>query len=195
MKSQDRLAAIPASICEETLALGDINGMDLVAGLAVALRVARANAGDDLHAGDDLAENRMFAIQVRRGLERDEELRAIGVGSRVRHRQNPWAVVLKRQRAFFIGKFIAGTAHPRAGGVASLRHEAGNDAMEGCSIVKMVPRQKDEIVDGHRSLFREKLDREITLVGVKHRCVLLGGINHHIRHLVVLLGHRHLLLP
>lgn len=50
------------------------------------LLVARADVFDlahDVHALDDLAENDVFAVQVRRWSGQDEELAAVGVGARV----------------------------------------------------------------------------------------------------------------
>ena len=48
------------------LLLADVDAQDLVAGLAVALRVALAEAVDHIHPADDLAEDGVLAVQMRR---------------------------------------------------------------------------------------------------------------------------------
>ncbi len=48
-----------------------------------------------LHAGRDAAEDRVFAVEMLGGCEGDEELRAVRVRARVRHRENTRARVLQ----------------------------------------------------------------------------------------------------
>src|SRR5262249_25114340 len=70
--------------------------------------------------------------------------------SSVRHAQNAGAVVLERERGWLIVPLIAGAAGPRCGRVATLRHEALDDAVKGRSIVIAVSRERLRVVDRDR---------------------------------------------
>ena len=59
----------------------------------------------------------------------DEELRAIRVGSGVRHGKYARLIMLQA-RMKLIGEFITGTAGAFAGWVTALGHEIGDDAMK-----------------------------------------------------------------
>ena len=92
----------------------------------------------DLHALDDLAEDDVLAVQVRRGHRRDEELRAVGVGARVGHREQSGARVLDhevlvRERAAVDGHGAGAVAGKD---VAALQHEAADHAVEGHALVR-----------------------------------------------------------
>lgn len=79
----------------------------------------------------------MLPIQMRRGRERDEKLAAIGPGAAVRHRQHARASVPQRAVDLVVEGAapdgLAATA--RAGGVAALQHEIGDDAVEDDAVV------------------------------------------------------------
>ena len=99
------------------------------------LSVARANAlhlCQHVESIDDLSENDVSSVQVRRRRESHEELGAVCTRSRVCHRENARALVL-------MNEVLVGELHPVDGltasaiasrEVASLRHESRNDSME-----------------------------------------------------------------
>src|SRR6201999_2001411 len=79
---------------------GAAEDFDLLEDL-IFVRTIRGTAGhirDLLHdvvAGHDVAEHRVPSVEVRRLALRDEELRAVGAGARVRHGENAGLVVPK----------------------------------------------------------------------------------------------------
>ena len=62
---------------------------------------------DDVLAFENLAEDAVLAVQPGRLEVRDEELRAVCVRARVRHRQHARSVVLARQRADAVAALVA----------------------------------------------------------------------------------------
>lgn len=58
---------------------------------------------DHVHTANCASEYRMLLVQPRRLLGRDEELRAVGVGTGVGHADRIWLVVLERGK--LVGKF------------------------------------------------------------------------------------------
>ena len=133
-------------------------------------RVARVDGDardgvDDVAAGRDAAEDDVLPVQVGRRPQRHEELRAVGVGPRVRHRQHVRSVVLVGEA--LVGEFLAvdGLAAravaPRE--VAALDHEVPDDAVEGRARVRQaraaVPRaERAEILAGARQHVRVQLE-------------------------------------
>jgi len=88
---------------------------------------------DDVHAGCDAPEDDVLAVQPR-GLGRaEEELASVGVGAGVGHGEDAGSDVLLDEilvgELFAVDGLAAGAV--AAGKVASLAHEAGNDAVEG----------------------------------------------------------------
>src|SRR5260370_29250488 len=71
---------------------------------------------------NDLAENRMFAVQPRRRRHRDKELRAVRVWPGVGHRQNTW-MVEGVSRANLIFELVPGAPHSLAGRIAYLNQK------------------------------------------------------------------------
>lgn len=63
---------------------------------------------DHVHAADRSPEYRMLLVQPRRLLRRDEELRAVGVGTGIGHADRVRLVVLERGK--LVGKFRAPNA-------------------------------------------------------------------------------------
>ena len=82
-----------------------------------------------VHALDELAEDAVTVVEVRRGDQRDEKLTAVGVGPAVRHGEDAGFAVAKLWIEL-VGKREPGTAHARAFRIAALNHEAGNDAAQ-----------------------------------------------------------------
>ncbi len=170
------------------LAFDDIYREQSIARLAVSHRIALTNRIERVHAADNLAEDGVLTVQMRRRTIRNEELRAISVGARVRHRQDAGPIMLEGQRARLVPECIAGATATCAGGITSLHHETMNDAMEGRIIVKAVARQKHEIVDGNGCLGREQFDLDIASGCMQDRRVLLRRIDLHGRWLMILSG-------
>src|SRR5512144_2906940 len=75
----------------------DCNSQQLVSGWGSLTRlgVARRELLEHIHAAKDLAENRVFAIELGCRSIGDEELAAAGVGSRVDHAHHPRLVKLQ----------------------------------------------------------------------------------------------------
>ena len=87
------------------------------------------------------------------------------------------------------GKVLMKPAAPGAGGVATLDHEIGDDAVENQPVVEPVTGQKDEVVDGDRRIGREQFDLEGAPVGLKASQILLFRVNLDGRRRGILLGH------
>lgn len=88
-----------------------------------------------LHAADDLAPNRVLAVEEGRIVEADEELavrrvRIIGT----RHRA--YAAHMRFSIEFLRQIWLGRTAHAGAVRATALRHKAGNHAMELHTVVK-----------------------------------------------------------
>ena len=111
---------------------------DRLAGLAIS-RADLFHGSHDIHAISDLAKDHVLSIQPSSLLGADEELRPVGVGSSVGHRQDSGASVL--QLEVLIGKL--GSVDALSSGsvpsseVTPLAHELGNDAVElGSTVTK-----------------------------------------------------------
>src|SRR5437762_10418512 len=89
----------------------------------------------DIHSLDNLSKHRVLAVQVRRGSQRDEELAAIRIRSRIGHRENAFSVVLQLWMNF-IREPIARTPHSRSRGIAALNHESIDHPVEDDPIVE-----------------------------------------------------------
>jgi hypothetical protein len=138
----------------------------------------------------DLAENCVATLQVRRFYRSDEELRAIGAGAGVRHREQE-RLVKREFGVNLITKLIAGAAvtHPQR--VATLNHEIWNDAVEYDIRVegrrKFLPRvrmsplfrpgcEANKVLDGDGSVIPKKVHPNLSVVCVDGCNV---GVNRH----------------
>lgn len=96
------------------------------------LRAERLDPLEHVHALDHRPEHHMPIVQPGRLHRRNEELGAVGVGPRVRHREDAGRRVL--QREVLIGELVAvdrlATGAVVVGEVAPLTHEVGDDTME-----------------------------------------------------------------
>lgn len=79
----------------------------------------------------------MLPVQPRCRSQGDEKLAAIGVGSAIRHAQDPCARMFQCRADFILELFAVDRAAPSAcaGGVAALDHEIGDDAVEDHVVV------------------------------------------------------------
>src|SRR5436305_13437227 len=79
---------------------------------------------------DDLTEYRVFAGEVRRGRDRDEELGTIRVRARVRHREETGTIERRSPGRTLVGERVAGTAAAGPLGIAALDPEVRDHAVE-----------------------------------------------------------------
>src|SRR5580658_534948 len=130
--------------------------------------------GDLLHhvvAIDHFAKNAVFVIEPGRGGHGDEELAAIGVGTRVRHGEIAVLGVLQSVMKF-VGEFVARAAAACALGIAALNHEVGDHAMEDGAIVEGLAGlraigERDEVLHRFGGLVGEQLDFELPLGSIE----------------------------
>src|SRR3954451_13389494 len=148
---------------------GECHALDrrVLARAVVPVGVRPLDLVDHVHPVDDLAENRVLAVEPRRGVGgHDEELAAVRVRAGVRHRQRAAddlvlvELVLER---------VAGAAAARACRVAALDHEVLDHPVKDDAVVELVACQLLEVLDGLRSLFVEQLERDVAVVRV-HDC-------------------------
>ena len=121
----------------------------------------------------------MQTIKVRRGVEGNKELAAVGAGPGVGHGQQAGAVKLQPQHKF-IREGVARSARACARGVAALRHEALEHTVEGGVVVVAFFRQEDKVVDGNRRAVGKELHADLALVGGQRGVIVLGGVNQHL---------------
>ena len=69
------------------------------------LRADGLDLFDDVHSFDDGAKDHVLAVQPTGGGGAQEELRAVGVGTGVRHGEDAWSSVLERK--VLVGEFVA----------------------------------------------------------------------------------------
>src|SRR6478735_2532537 len=140
-----------------------------------------ADLPHDIHPVLDDAEDRVAVVEVWRGAERDEELRAVGVRPGVGHREDALAVVAQA-RMELVGELVARAAESLAERIATLNHEAVDDAVEDDAVVEgrgfllAVARvrplpgplgEADEVGDGVGHFLIEQTDREAAFGGVE----------------------------
>ena len=160
-----------------SLALGDGHRVE---------RVALPDAVDDVHPARHAPEDRVLAVEVRLGLERDEELAPVRVGARVRHREDA-ALVAVRVPLRLVLEPVAWAASAGARRVAALEHEVGDDAVENRAVVEVVVREEDEVVNGLGRVGRVELDLDVALGGGDRGLVALARVDLHGGRGVVLL--------
>ncbi|KNC33742.1 hypothetical protein FF38_09079 [Lucilia cuprina] len=121
------------AICLQSTTVGDNNLLVCLAGLGA----VTFDLLNNIHAFNDLTEDNVFVVQPS-GLDgTDEELRTVGVGSSIGHRQNTGTGVLQGEvlisELVAIDGFTAGTIVVCE--ITTLAHEVGNDTMEGGALV------------------------------------------------------------
>lgn len=92
-------------------------------------------------------EDRMAVVEERGRRGGDEELRAIGAGTGIGHRENPWLVVAQFGMEF-IGELVAWTTASGFGRIATLEHKTIDHAVKRDVVVIPTTRQIEEIGAG-----------------------------------------------
>ena len=107
----------------------------------------------------------MLAIQPRRRGQGDKELTPVGVGPGVGHAENASARVLQGRIDLVLELFAidGGAAATRAGWVAALNHEVGDDAVEDGLVVVAAANQRGEVFARLGGVAGVELDGESTL--------------------------------
>ena len=85
-----------------SLKLPAVGDDDCLLGLVITVDGVLFNGVQDCHTIDTFAKDDVSSVQVRSRCEREEELRPVGVRSRVRHRENARALMLMNE--VLIGK-------------------------------------------------------------------------------------------
>ncbi len=105
--------------------------------------VAAFDGVDDVLAFGGLSEDGVFSVEVGSGAMRDEELRAVGVGSGVGHGEHAGLVVTTVRLAFAL-EFVAGVTGSAALWATALDHEVRDDTVELKSVVKSAGGEVEE---------------------------------------------------
>src|SRR5215211_2719869 len=133
--------APPAAVVNQTgpglpgLLDGDALQAQLLDGAVGRVAVDGGDGVDHVHALDDLAEDRVLAVQPGRGGLGDEELGAVGVGPGVGHGQVPGPVEAVGAVDLVL-ELVAGAAAAVPERVATLDHEVGDDPVEHGPLVQ-----------------------------------------------------------
>ena len=123
-------------------------------------RLALGQRVDIVHAFNHFAPDGVLVVEETRVVKADEELavRAVRV-LRARHRTDAADMRLAAELLRQVGKLA--TTHAGARGVAALRHEAGNYAVEDDAVVKALFRQRRNALDMQRSKVGTQADDNI----------------------------------
>jgi hypothetical protein len=108
---------------------------DLLLWSVVRVHLDRADFSNHVYPIRDLSEHRVAVVEVGLGVERDEKLRAVRIGTGIRHRERARRVVAEFVVELVV-EGVSGTAAASLGGVAALNHEAFDDAVEGNIVVQ-----------------------------------------------------------
>ena len=127
----------------------------------IAAGLGLCNGIHHFHAGSDLAECSILAVQMLGILVHDEELRTCGVGGLASgHGQDTTLVlqvILDAVEEELALDAVAGATHAGAVGAATLDHKAGNHAVEDQAVIVVVIAQIDEVIDALGGLFGVQL--------------------------------------
>mmetsp|Transcript_23682 Transcript_23682/g.40764 ORF Transcript_23682/g.40764 Transcript_23682/m.40764 type:complete len:459 (-) Transcript_23682:586-1962(-) len=155
-----------------------VDDFDLNKRLVVAVGLGTLDGLHHVHALVDTPKHRVLVIEPGAGDSRDEELGAVCVWARIGHADREGAVVPQRT-VEFVFEVVAPdrcAACPITEGVASLEHEALDDAVQDEAVVVPVANVLREVLHGLRALFREELDVYVAEGGVQKGVGLeLGG--------------------
>ena len=141
---------------------------------------------DDLEPLHDLAEQRVLRRELDTRLPRDdEELAAVRVGPGVGHRHRTDLVLAGLRQ--LVGEPVPGAAPTAAVRIATLAHEAVDDAVEDDAVVVVVEGEEHEVVDRCRRLHCVERDHEVAHRRAHRRGVALVGVDPHLGRLGELL--------
>ena len=105
-------------------------------GSSTGLRAETLHRGDNFHSFSDLAEHGVLAVEVREGIEAEEELRAVGVGACISHAQDAGAGVLPVE--VLVVELVAVNALAASAisdsEVTTLGHEARDNSVEDAAL-------------------------------------------------------------
>lgn len=124
------------------------NYLDLIIRPVFSIRLDEAHALDHPHSTLHSAKYRMLSVQPRCGCKSDKELTAVGVGSTVRHAQNPGSSMLQALLNL-VFKFLAvdrASSSAGAGWIAGLDHEVGDNAVENHVVVVASLRERRKVL-------------------------------------------------
>src|SRR4051794_35949655 len=134
---------------------------DVVDRAVAAVGLRRADPVDDVHPVAHLAEDRVLAVEPRRGLGGDdEELRAVRVRPGVRHREGALDDLV---RVDLVLELVTGIAGPVPARAAALDHEVLDDAVEDQPVVEALRRELLEVAHGLRGVLVEQLEDDVAL--------------------------------
>src|SRR5262249_10172794 len=103
----------------------------------------------------------------------DEELRAVGVRTRVRHREGAADDLVVVE---LVLELVAGPARPVALRAAALDHEVGDDAVEAEPVVEARGGELREVLGRLRRLAGKELDLDRAFAGVERRVCHAGTV-------------------
>jgi len=125
----------------------------------------------DFPASDDSSEDSVLLVKVRGGTVADKELRAVGIGSSIRHGEDSRVGVGKPDA--FISELLSvntfASSSVSHGGVSTLHHKAVDDSVERIALVRgdsflLSSAQSAEVLSGDGDLIVEELENNTTLL-------------------------------
>merc|ERR1712137_101621 len=154
---------------------------DGLCGLVLAISGNTFHFVDDLGTIDHLTKHGMLAVQPRSLHSGDEELRSVGVGSSVGHREKVFLSVLQSKVLVVELGSIDGlaTSSIATSEIASLAHELRDDAVEGRALVMkflaegagalLTRAERAEVLCGLRHCVFEQFHDNLALTGTTDR--------------------------
>ena len=148
----------------------DSNGLDSYCDLGSIAVIGgdRSDLVNNLHAGNYLTESGILTVEVGCVLMHDEELAGCRVGVICsRHGDNTSLVldgVSEAVSAEFAVELLVRAAHTVAEGVAALDHKAGDDSVEGESVVEAFLYERFEVSDGLGCVLGIELELDLAAV-------------------------------
>ena len=127
--------------------------------------VAAFDLVDDVLAFGSLAEDSVLAVEVRSRKVGDEELRAVGIRSRICHREDARLVVATVRLALTL-ELVAWATSSSAGWATALDHEVRNDAVKLEPVVVAAGSEVKERSYGDGSIIRKGRDVDVAFACV-----------------------------
>lgn len=140
---------------ETSIKLSTFANDNFLSGFSI-LRTCLFHNSYNIHPFDNFAENDVLAIKPWRQYGSDKELRTVGVGTGISHRQQAIFIVLLDE--ILVSKFRAidtfASCAIMVGEVTALKHKVGNDPVKSrCSVAKALlsSAQRSEILSCFRN--------------------------------------------